>query len=60
MQNRTDSEIPRFSTPQTTWSFPVHITIKGAKCIEYEINACNFFRFLVCSQYFKFSFNYMS
>ena len=60
MQNRTDSGTPRFSTLQTTWTFPLHdIAIKVAKYTNYEINAYNFFRFLVCSQYFKFSFNFM-
>ena len=58
MQNRTDSRIPHFSIPQTKWTFPLHdITIKVAKCTKYEIKACNFFRFVVYSQYFKFSFN---
>ena len=61
MQNRTDSGTPHFSTPQTTWMFPLHdIAIKVAKCIKYEIEVYNFYRFLVCLQYFKFSFNYMS
>ena len=45
--------------PNQTWTFPLHnITIKVARCTKYEIKAYNFFRFLVCSQYFKFSFNY--
>ena len=55
MQNRTDSGTPRFNTPQRTW---MDISIKVAKCAKYEIKAYNVFRFLVCSQYFKFSFNY--
>ena len=59
MQNRTDTGTPRFGTLQTTWTYPLHdIAIKVAKCTN-EIAAYNFFRFIVCSQYFKFSFNYM-
>ena len=47
--------------PKQTWTFPLHdMSIKVAKWTEYEINAYNFLRFLICSQYFKFSFNYMS
>ena len=47
--------------PNQIWMFPLHdITIKVPKCTTYEINVYNFFRFQVCSQYFKFSFNYMS
>ena len=57
MQNRTDSRTPHFSTR----TFPVSdIAIKVAKYTKCEIKACNFFIFLVCSQYFKSSFNYMS
>ena len=49
MQNRTDFGTPRFSTLQTTWTFPVHdIAIKVAKCIKYEIKVYSFYRFLVC------------
>ena len=60
MQNRTDSGIPRFSTPHTNMTFPLHnITIKVTKWMKYEIKVYNFFRFLVCSQYFKFSLSDM-
>ena len=60
MQNRTDSRIPRFSTPQAQWMFPLpDIANKVAKCTKYEINAYNFFRFLVSFIYFKVSFNCM-
>ena len=56
--------IPEFRVlvhPKQTWTFPLHnITIKVIKCEKYEIKAYNFFRFLVCSQYFKFSFSYTS
>ena len=46
--------------PKQTWTFPLHdITIKVTKCMKYEIKVYNFFRFLVCSQYFKFSLSYM-
>ena len=44
-----------FYTPKQTWTFPLHdIAIKVVKCTKYQIKAYNFFRFLVCSQYFKF------
>ena len=60
MQNSTDTGTPHFSTLQITWTFPLHdIAIKVARYTKYEIKAFNFFKFLVCSQYFKFSFNYM-
>ena len=53
IQNRTDSVTPGCSTHQT-WMFPLHdIAIKVPKWIKYEIKAYNFFRFLVCFQYFK-------
>ena len=35
------------------------IAIKVHKYTKYEIKVQNFFRFLVSSQYFKFSFHYM-
>ena len=58
MQNRTDSGTPRFSIPKRTWTFPLnHIAIKVAKCMKYDIKSYNIFRFLVCSQYFKFFFS---
>ena len=61
MQNHTDSGTPCFSTQKQTWTFCLNnIAIKVAKCTKYEIKAYNFFSFLVCSQYFKFSFNYMN
>ena len=61
MQNRTDSGISRFSTPQSNMdvSSSRHHN-KSVQMDEYEIKAYNFFRFLVCSQYFKFSFSYIS
>ena len=60
MQTRTDSGTTRFSTPKQTWMLPLNdIAIKVAKCTIYEIKSYNIFRFLVCSQYFNFSFNYM-
>ena len=60
MQNRTDSGIPRFSTPQPNMHGPLNdIAIKVHKYTKYEIKVQNFFRFLVCFQHFKFSFNYM-
>ena len=47
--------------PNQTWTFPLfEIATNVPKCIKYEINANNFFIFLVSSQYFKFSFNFMS
>ena len=61
MQNRANSGTPCCSTSKQTWIFLLQdIVIKVAKCTEYEKKAYNFFRFLVCSQYFKFSFSYMS
>ena len=60
MQNRTDSRIPHFSTPQPNIEVPLHdIAIKVHKYTKYAIEVQNFFRFLVCFQYFKFSFNFM-
>ena len=60
MQNRTDFGTSRFSTPQPNMDDSVYdITIKVNKYTNYEINVQNFFRFLVCFQYYKFSFNYM-
>ena len=61
MQNRTDSRTPRFSTSQPNMDVPLHdIAIKVPKCTKYQVKAYVFFIFLVCSQYFKFSFNYKS
>ena len=46
--------------PNQTWTFPLNdIAIKVLKRPKYEKNLYNFFRFLVCSQYFKFSFHFM-
>ena len=46
--------------PNQTWIFPLNdIAIKVPKWTKYERNLYNFFRFLVCSQYFKFSFHFM-
>ena len=60
MQNRTNSGIPRFSTPQPNMDVPLNdIAIKVYKSTKYEIKVQNFFRFVVCFQYFKFSFTYM-
>ena len=61
MQNRTDYRILCFSTsPNQTWTIPINdITLKVPKYIKYEINVYNIFIFQVCSQYFKFSFDYM-
>ena len=59
MQNRTDSEIPCFSTLQPNMDVPVDIPIKVHKYTKYEIKVQNFSRFVVCFQYFKFSLNYM-
>ena len=61
MQNRTDSGTLCFSTPQLNMDVSSNnITIKVVQCTKYEIKAYIFFKFLVCSQYFKFSFKYMS
>ena len=58
MQNRTDPEIPRFSTPQPNMGVPLNnIAIKCHKCTKYEIKVQKFFRFLVCFEYFKHSCN---
>ena len=55
MQKSTNSRTPGFSTPQTN-VFPLHaIAVKVARWKKYEIKAYNFFRFLVSSQYFKFT-----
>ena len=60
MQIRTDSGTLCFSIPKQTWTFTLYaIPIEVAKCMKHEIKGYNIFRFLVCSQYFKFSFNYM-
>ena len=60
MQNRIDSGIPRFSTPQTNMEVPLNdIPIEVHIYTKYEIEVQNFFRFLVCFHYFRFSFNYM-
>ena len=60
MQNHTDSGIPCFSTSQPNMDVPLNdITIKVHKYTKYEIKVQDFIRFLVCFQYFKFSFNYM-
>ena len=58
MQNCTDSGIiPDFSTPQPNMDVPLNnIAIKVHKYTKYEIKVQKFFRFLVCFQYFKFSF----
>ena len=58
MQNRTDSGILRFSKPQPNMDVPLNdIAIKVHIYRKYEIKVKNFFRFVVCFQYFKFSFN---
>ena len=47
--------------PNQTWTFPLNkIAIKVPKYTKYEVKANNFLIFLVCSQYFKFSFNFVS
>ena len=47
-------------SPNETWTFPVNeIRIEVLKCTKYGIKECNVFRFLVCFQYFMFSFHYM-
>ena len=47
--------------PNQTWMFPLYkIAIKVPKYTKYDVKANNFFIFLVSSQYFKFSFNFMS
>ena len=44
----------------TFWMFPLKdIAIKVPKWAKYARNLYNFFRFLVCFQYFKFSLHYM-
>ena len=46
--------------PNQTWIFPLNdIAIKVPKWTKYERNLYNFFRFLVCSQYFKSFFHFM-
>ena len=58
---QTNSGTPLFSTPKTIWTFPLHnIATKVVKCTKYEIKAYKFFRFLVYSQSFNFSLNYMT
>ena len=60
MQNRTIAGLRILVHPKQTWTVPLNnISIKVAKCTKHEIKAYNFFRFLVCVQYFKFSFNNM-
>ena len=60
MQYHTDSGIPRFSTPQPNMDVRLNdIAIKVQKYTKYEIKVQNFFKFVVCFQYLKFSFNYM-
>ena len=60
MQNRTDFSTPLFSASQPMMTFPPNdIPIKVPKCIKYEINVYNGFRFLVCFQYFQFFFHYV-
>ena len=60
MQNRTDFGTPRFSIPQSNMDVSSYdIAIKIPKWTKYKRNLYNFIRFLVCSQYFKFSFHYM-
>ena len=60
MQNRTDFGIQCFSTPQPNMDVSSYdISIKGLKCTKYGVKVCHFFTFLVCYQYFTFSFYYM-
>ena len=60
MQYRTDSGTPRFGTRQPNMDGPFNdIAIHVHKYTKYEIKVQNFLRFLVCFQYFNFSFNYM-
>ena len=48
MQNRTDTGIPGFSTPQPNIDVPLNnITLKVHKYTKYEIKVQNSFRFLV-------------
>ena len=66
MQNRTIfwdlriAEELEISTPQPNMTFPLNdIAIKVSQCTKYGIKVCNFFRFLVCFQNFRFSFHFM-
>ena len=65
VQNRINFRTRCFNLvhPNQTLMFPLNAikvsAIKVSKCTKYEIKAYNFFRFLVCFQYYKFSFNYM-
>ena len=60
MQNRTDFGTPRFSTSQPSMDVPLNdIAIKVPKSTKYKVKVQNCFIFLVCSQYFKFSCNYV-
>ena len=53
MQNRTDSGIPHFSTPQPNFDIPLnYITVKVQIYTKYEIKVQRFFRFLVFFQLF--------
>ena len=46
--------------PSQTWTFPLNnVAIKVPNWPKYERDLYNFFRFLVCSQYFKFSFHFI-
>ena len=60
MQNRTDFGTPHFCTPQLNMDVSSYnIAIKVLTCAKYGLKVCNFFKFVVCFQYFKFSFHYM-
>ena len=56
--NHKDSGMSRFSTLSQTWTFPVNKIInKVPKCSKYMTNLCNFFKFVLCLEYFKSSFH---
>ena len=60
MQN-TNSGSLCFRASQTNMDVSSYdITIKVPKCTKYEVKAKNFFIVLVCTQYLKLSFNFMS
>ena len=60
IQTHSDSGTPCFSHLNHKRMFPLNIiTIKVHKYTKYVIKMCNFFKFVVCFQYLRFSSIYM-
>ena len=60
MQNCTNSGVFVLVHPNQIWTFLSSISQeKSSNAQKYETEVSNFFKFVICLQNFKFSFDYM-